>query len=101
MTIGLILLVIVGALILLGVGQRVLDKLRLTDRQALLFIALILVGGFIPDVPVGPLFSFNIGGALIPLALCVYLWIKAGTAKERVRCLIAAAIAGAASETVK
>ena len=97
MTIGLILLVIVGALILLGVGQRVLDKLRLTDRQALLFIALILVGGFIPDVPVGPLFSFNIGGALIPLALCVYLWIKAGTAKERVRCLIAAAIAGAAS----
>ena len=44
MTIGLILLVIVGALILLGVGQRVLDKLRLTDRQALLFIALILVG---------------------------------------------------------
>ena len=97
MTIGLILLVIVGALILLGVGQRVLDRLRLTDRQALLFIALILVGGFIPDVPVGPLFAFNIGGALIPLALCVYLWIKAGTAKERVRCLIAAAIAGAAS----
>lgn len=97
MTIGLILLVIVGALILLGVGQRVLDRLRLTDRQALLFIALILVGGFIPDIPVGPLFSFNIGGALIPLALCVYLWIKAGTAKERVRCLIATAIAGAAS----
>ena len=97
MTIGLILLVIVGALILLGVVQRVLDKLRLTDRQALLFIALILVGGFIPDIPVGPLFSFNIGGALIPLVLCVYLWIKAGTAKERVRCLIAAAVAGAAS----
>lgn len=95
MTIGLILLVIVGALILLGVGQRVLDKLRLTDRQALLFIALILVGGFIPDVPVGPLFSFNIGGALIPLALSVYLWIKADSARERARSIAAAIGTGA------
>lgn len=94
MTIGLILLTIVGVLILFGVGQRVLDKLRLTDRQALLFIALILAGGFIPDIPVTAQFSFNIGGALIPLILCVYLWIRAGSAKERVRCLIAAAITG-------
>lgn len=96
MTIGLILLVIVGALILLGVGQRVLDKLRLTDRQALLFIALILVGGFIPDIPVGPLFSFNIGGALIPLILCVYLLVRAGSGWEVARTLIAAALTGVA-----
>ena len=41
MTIGFILLIIVGLLVLFGVGQRVLDKMRLTDRQALLFIALI------------------------------------------------------------
>ena len=69
MTIGLVLLIITGVLVLFGVGQRVLDKLRLTDRQALLFIALIIAGGFIPDIPVTPQFSFNIGGALIPLAL--------------------------------
>lgn len=43
MSIGLILLVIVGILVLCGVAQRVLDKLRLTDRQALLFVALLLV----------------------------------------------------------
>lgn len=97
MTTGLILLLIAGVLVLLGVGQRVLDKLRLNDRQALLWIALILAGGLIPEIPITSRFRFNIGGALIPLALCVYLWIKAGTAKERVRCLIAAAIAGAAS----
>ncbi|MGN0801169.1 MAG: DUF1614 domain-containing protein [Candidatus Faecivicinus sp.] len=95
MTIGLVLLVIAGVLVLFGVGQRVLDKLRLTDRQALLFIALIIAGGFIPDIPVTPLFSFNIGGALIPLGLCVYLWIKADTTAERVRSIAAALATGA------
>ncbi len=95
MTLGLILLVIAGVLVLLGVGQRVLDKLHLTDRQALLFIALIIAGGFIPDIPVTPLFAFNIGGALIPLGLCVYLWIKADTTGERVRSIIAALLTGA------
>ena len=94
MTIGLVLLIITGVLVLFGVGQRVLDKLRLTDRQALLFIALIIAGGFIPDIPVTPQFSFNIGGALIPLALCVYLWIKADTTLEKVRCIAAALVTG-------
>ena len=96
MTIGLILLVVAGVLLLLGAGQRVLDRLRLTDRQALLLIALIIAGGFIPDIPVTPLFSFNIGGALIPLGLCVYLWIKADTATEKIRTIAAALVTGAA-----
>jgi uncharacterized membrane protein len=96
MTTGLILLVIAGVLVLLGAGQRVLDKLRLTDRQALLFIALIIAGGFIPDIPVGRRFAFNIGGALIPLGLCVFLWIKADTTGERVRSIAAALVTGAA-----
>ena len=96
MTFGLILLVIAGILVLFGVGQRVLDRLHLTDRQALLFIGLIIAGGFVPDVRITPLFSFNIGGALIPLALCIYLWIKADTTSERVRSVIAALLTGAA-----
>lgn len=97
MTIGLILLGLSALLILLGLGQRVLDKLRLTDRQALLCIALIVAGGFLPDISVAPLFAFNLGGALIPLALCVYLWLKADTTLERVRSLVGALVAAAAS----
>lgn len=96
MTTGLILLIIAAVLVLFGIGQRVLDRLRLTDRQALLIIALMIGGGFIPDIPVTRRFAFNIGGALIPLALCVYLWIRADTAMERIRSL-AAAIATAAA----
>ena len=92
MTIGFILLLVTGALILFGVGQRVLDRLRLTDRQAIVFIVLIIAGGFIPDIPIAEGFSVNLGGAMIPLALCGYLWFKADTAYERARCLIASVI---------
>lgn len=89
MRIGTILLLLAGLLILFGAGQRVLDRLRLTDRAALLFIALIIAGGYLPDIRVTEDFAFNIGGALIPLALCLYLFIKADTAAERGRAVLA------------
>jgi hypothetical protein len=92
--IGFILLTVTGLLILFGAGQRVLDRLRLTDIQAIVFIALIIAGGFVPDIPVSDSFAFNIGGALIPLVLCIWLWIKADTARERARCLVASVITG-------
>ena len=47
MSLGRILLLAVSVLVLFGVGQRVLDKMRLTDRQALFFMALILVVGIV------------------------------------------------------
>ncbi len=96
MSFGFILLIVVGILVMFGVGQRALDRLRLTDKQAMLFVALIIVGGVIPDIQVTPLFAFNIGGALIPLGLAVYLFVKAETAWEKWRSLIAAVLAGAA-----
>ncbi|MBQ3575119.1 MAG: hypothetical protein IJA26_05590, partial [Clostridia bacterium] len=71
MTIGMILLGVTAILVLLGVGQRILDRMRLNDKLALLFIALIIGLGFVPDIRVSDVFSFNIGGAVIPLALCI------------------------------
>lgn len=96
MTIGFILLTVTGLLILFGAGQRVLDRLRLTDMQAIVFIVLIIAGGFVPDIPVTDRFAFNIGGALIPLALCVWVWVRADSARERARCLVASVITGIA-----
>lgn len=96
MTIGMILLIIAAILILLGVGQRVLDRLRLNDKLALLFIALIIVLGFVPDIRVTDVFAFNLGGAVVPLALCIYLFIKADTAWERWRSILASLVTGAA-----
>lgn len=96
MTIGMILLIIVAILILLGVGQRILDRLHLNDKLALLFIALIIGLGLVPDIRVTESFAFNIGGAVIPLALCIYLFIKADTALERWRCILASLVTGGA-----
>ena len=96
MSLGTILLILAGLLVLFGVGQRVLDRLRLTDRQAIVWIALIIAGGLLPDISVTPYFSFNIGGALIPLALCVWLFLKADTTVERVRSIAAAMLTAVA-----
>lgn len=96
MTLGFILLIATGVLVLFGVGQRVLDRLRLTDREAILFIVLIIAGGFLPDITVTERFAFNIGGALIPLGLCAYVWAKAGSAAERARCLAATLVTAVA-----
>lgn len=96
MSVGMILLVVLAVLLLFGIGQRVLDRMRLNDKQALLFIALIFIGGWIPSVPLGGGVSVNIGGALIPFGLCVYLFIKAGTAKERLRAVAASLLSAAA-----
>ena len=95
MSIGLILLAVVAILVLFGAAQRVLDRLRLTDRQALLFTGLIFVGGAIGDIPLGGRVSINLGGALIPLILCVYLLAKAETSWEVWRALIAVVLTGA------
>ena len=62
MTIGMILLIIAAILILLGAGQRVLDRLRLNDKLALLFIALIIVmnrTGFVSILSEGLLALFT------------------------------------------
>ena len=87
---------IVTILVLLGVCRGVLDKMGLNDRQALIITGALFVGGLIPDIPLGGEVYVNIGGALIPLAVCVYLIVRAGTAKERVRALIGALVTGLA-----
>ena len=94
MSLGLILLVVVTILILLGVCRGVLDKMGLTDRQALVITAALFVGGLIPDIPLGGGVYVNLGGAVFPLAICVYLIARAGTGKERVRALIGALATG-------
>lgn len=96
MSVGLTLLVIVTILVLLGVCRGVLDKMGLNDRQALIITGALFVSGLIPDIPLGGEVYVNIGGALIPLAVCVYLIVRAGTAKERVRALIGALVTGLA-----
>lgn len=96
MSIGMIILVGVAVLIFMGVGQRVLDRLKLSDKAAIAVIVAIVVSTIlIPDIPLTERVSINVGGFLIPLGLAIYLFVKAETGKERMRAVIAAVVAGA------
>lgn len=96
MPFGLTVLVIVSILILFGIGHRVLDRMRLSDKTALLFLAAIFIGTLLPDIPITKRFSINIGGAIVPIILVVYLYVKAGTREEKMRSIWASIISGAA-----
>jgi len=95
MSIGFITLIALSLLMLFGVTSRIFDRMRMNDRVALLIVGLVFAGGLIPDIPLGNNVSINVGGAIIPIALCVYLFIKAGTTKERVRAIFASLAGGA------
>ena len=95
MSIGTIVLTVVAVLIFFGALERVLDRMRLTDRAALLLIAAMFVGTLLPNIQLGRV-SLGIGGAVIPLGVCVYLLIRASESKEVWRSLIGAVLTGAA-----
>jgi uncharacterized membrane protein len=94
MSIGTLILIASTILIIFGVGERVLDHLRLNDKVAIIVIIAMIAGTFIPDLKLSDIVSVNVGGAIIPLALVVYLLIKAGTAKEKIRAIVASIITG-------
>ena len=85
MSVGLIVLAAVSALVLFGVAQRVLDRMQLTDRAALIIAAAIFFGGLIPDIRIGRV-AVNLGGAVVPLVFgCVPFYTRQVEAAHRNR----------------
>lgn len=95
MSAGMLLLMIAAVLVLCGLLQRVLDRMYLSDRAALLVIGAMLVGTFLPNLNLGVV-SVNIGGALIPLGVCIWLFIRADESLERWRVLLGSLLTGSA-----
>lgn len=95
MAIGLLALLVVAALIYLGVAHRILDRMKLTDGQALLFIGAMIVGSFF-NIPLvrGGRIALNLGGGVVPVALAVYLWATADKPQEKTRALLSTVITG-------
>lgn len=93
MPIGQIVLVVAIVLVYFGVAHRVLDRMRLTDRQALLFLAAMLLGTpFNLHLVERPELVINVGGGVLPLALALYLVVTADSTVEKVRALGAAGV---------
>jgi uncharacterized membrane protein len=94
--IGTIVLIIVAILVFFGVLHRVLDRMRLTDRGALLII-LLMAGGTFIDIPISrgavPV-SINVGGALVPLAVAIWLTVTAQDGGDRLRAILAPVVTG-------
>lgn len=95
MSAGMVLLMIAAVLVYCGLMQRVLDRMYLTDRAALLLIGTMLVGTFLPGIQLGRV-SVNIGGAVIPFGVCVWLFLKADEPLERWRAALGSVITAAA-----
>lgn len=93
-SVGLIVLVVISILIYFGLAHRALDRMRLSDRGALGIIVALIIGSFI-DLPLPggryPV-TVNVGGALVPVGLAIYLLVKAGTAREWIRALAASVV---------
>ena len=95
MTFGMIVLLALSLLVVFGVGQRVLDRMHLNDKWALGAMLAIFIGGLIPAIPIGNV-RIGVGGCLIPLAICVWVLIKADSTLEVMRALFGAVLTGAA-----
>ncbi len=91
---GMILLLIVAVLIYFGLAHRVLDRMRMSDGAALVIIGLMIIGSFI-EIPIPIVTNIestvNLGGFIIPVAVAIYVFAKAGTRKEVIRTLFAIA----------
>ncbi|MEG0768265.1 MAG: DUF1614 domain-containing protein, partial [Clostridia bacterium] len=62
-------------------------RMHLSDRTALVVIAAIFFGGLIPGIRIGRV-TLGIGGALVPICVCVWVLARAGTGKEVLRALV-------------
>lgn len=95
MSVSLIILSTIILLIMFGVGQRILDSLRLNDKEALMILILICIGILIPPIWLGKYFCFSIGGFLIPLGLSIYLLISCGWSRDLLRAFLGTFIVAA------
>ena len=88
MSVSLFIITAIILIIMFGAGQRVLDQMRLTDKQALLIMVLITIGIIIPPIYIGPLFCFSIGGFVIPFGICLYMLFSYGWSRDLLRSII-------------
>ncbi len=94
MSVSLVIISVIILLIMFGAGQKILDSLRLNDKQALVILILICIGIVIPPIWIGPYFCFSIGGFLIPLGLSIYLLISCGWSRDLLRTVIGTVLVG-------
>ena len=97
MELGIIILIGLELAIYFGLAEQMINKLGLSKNLLLLFFTLMIVGSFI-DIPISstPDISINLGGAIIPVVLAIYILYQADDSIEVIRTLAAVIITGGA-----
>lgn len=94
MSVSLIIISILILLVMFGAGQKILDNMRLSDKEALIILIAICIGLLIPPIWIGEFFCFSIGGFLIPFAISIYLLISCGWSRDLLRVFFGTIIIG-------
>lgn len=81
------MLAVITVLLFLGLGQRILDNMRLTDRSAILILLLMIMGHFLPTLSLSPYLAVNLGG-FIPLGVVFYLLITTSPEEQKRAALV-------------
>lgn len=96
MPVGGIILLAAAALVFLGFAHRILDRMHLTDGQAILILAAMALLSLV-NVTVSradPRVILNLGGVVVPVGLAIYVLARA-TAAEKARSIVTALATGA------
>jgi hypothetical protein len=80
------LLALITVLVFLGLGQRVLDHMRLTDLAAVSILVVMIIGHFLPTISLSPHLAVNFGGVAL-IGVAVYL-LATTSVPERNRAII-------------
>lgn len=94
--VGSLILLAVAALVFLGFAHRILDRMHLTDGQAILILAAMALLSLV-NVTVSrqdPRVIINLGGLVVPLGLAIYVLSRA-TAAEKARSIVTTLVTGA------
>lgn len=95
MPVGPILLTILLVMIAFGLADRVLDRMGVGHRLALLMAGAMLAGAAF-DLDLAPGLSINVGGGVVPMGAAIYLLVSAGSWDESSRAAGAALAAAGA-----
>lgn len=84
-SLAITVLILLLAIIYMGLLERVLERMRLTGRQAMVILLAIIFGGSLPVLSVYRGLKINLGGMLVPLVVVIYLIATADERAEQAR----------------
>lgn len=76
------MLALVTVLVFLGLGQRILDNMRLTDRVAVSILLSMILGHFLPTISLNSRLAVNLGG-FIPVGVVIYLMLTTSRVEQK------------------